>query len=258
MPGQASKFKIGLFVVTGLLLLATVFVWLGASRYFEDSKMVVAYFTESVQGLESDSPVKYRGVPVGRVKAIRMAPDAKLIEVTMSLNRNFKLNDDLGVKINLLGLTGQKYLEMDNFRPDQLREQISLDFTPRYPVIPTYPSDIREIGNALENLFQKVKGVELERVTNNFIRISARLDKMLADPQLDDKLIAAEKTLQDGYRKFAQHFPPAVLPDPEEARRLGLEVEDGYKKGQNFVERELVGIDLSAMNLKGICFKKDG
>ncbi len=197
MSGQASKFKIGIFVVTGLLLLVTVFVWLGASRYFEDSQMVVSYFTESVQGLESDSPVKYRGVPVGRVKAIRMAPDAKLIEVTMSLNRNFRLNEDLGVKINLLGLTGQKYLEMDNFRADQVREPISLEFTPRYPLIPTYPSDIREIGNALENIFQKVKGVDLERVTNNLIRISSRLDKMLADPRLDNTLVDASEAIRE-------------------------------------------------------------
>lgn len=197
MSSQASKFKIGLFVVSGLLLGVVVFVWLGASRYFQDSKTVVAYFTESVQGLESDSPVKYRGVPVGRVKAIRMAPDARLIEVLMSLNRSFKLNEDLGVKINLLGLTGQKYLEMDNFRPDQIREQITLDFTPRYPVVPTYPSDIREIGNALENLFQKVKGVDLERVTNNLIRISARLDKMLSDPKIDNTFVDAAETLRE-------------------------------------------------------------
>lgn len=197
MSSQASKFKIGLFVVSGLLLGVVVFVWLGASRYFQDSKTVVAYFTESVQGLESDSPVKYRGVPVGRVKAIRMAPDARLIEVLMSLNRSFRMNEDLGVKINLLGLTGQKYLEMDNFRPDQIREQITLDFTPRYPVVPTYPSDIREIGNALENLFQKVKGVDLERVTNNLIRISARLDKMLSDPKIDNTFVDAAETLRE-------------------------------------------------------------
>lgn len=197
MSSQASKFKIGLFVVSGLLLGVVVFVWLGASRYFQDSKTVVAYFMESVQGLESDSPVKYRGVPIGRVKAIRMAPDARLIEVLMSLNRSFKMNEDLGVKINLLGLTGQKYLEMDNFRADQIREQITLDFTPRYPVIPTYPSDIREIGNALENLFQKVKGVDLERVTNNLIRISARLDKMLSDPKIDNTFVDAAETLRE-------------------------------------------------------------
>ncbi len=197
MPSQASKFKIGLFVISGSLLLVGVFVWLGASRYFENSTVVVSYFTESVQGLEADSPVKYRGVPVGRVKTIRMAPDAKLIEVTMSLDRNFRLNEDLGVKINLLGLTGQKYLEMDNFRPDQIREPITLEFTPRYPVVATYPSDIREIGNALENLFQKVKGVELERVTNNFIRISARIDKMLSDPRLDNTLVDAAETIRE-------------------------------------------------------------
>ncbi|MDD3472817.1 MAG: MlaD family protein [Syntrophaceae bacterium] len=197
MSSQASKFKIGIFVVSALLIFVSVFVWLGASRYFEDSQTVVAYFTESVQGLESDSPVKYRGVPIGRVKSIQMAPDARLIEVRMNLNRNFKINDDLGVKINLLGLTGQKYLEMDNFRPDQVREPIVLDFTPRYPVIPTYPSDIREIGNALENIFQKVKGVDLERVTNNLIRISGRLDKMLSDSQIDNTFVDVAEAVKE-------------------------------------------------------------
>lgn len=197
MASQASKFKIGLFVVSGSLLLVAVFVWLGATRFFEDSKTVVSYFTESVQGLEADSPVKYRGVPVGRVKAIRMAPDARLIEVTMNLNRNFRLNDDLGVKINLLGLTGQKYLEMDNFRPDQVREPITLEFTPRYTVIPTYPSDIREIGNALENIFQKIKGVDMERVVNNLIRISSRLDRMLSDPRVENSFADAAEAIRE-------------------------------------------------------------
>ena len=197
MASQASKFKIGLFVVSGSLLLVAVFVWLGATRFFEDSITVVSNFTESVQGLEADSPVKYRGVPVGRVKAIRMAPDARLIEVTMNLNRNFRLNDDLGVKINLLGLTGQKYLEMDNFRPDQVREAITLEFTPRYPVIPTYPSDIREIGNALENIFQKIKGVDMERVVNNLIRISSRLDRMLSDPRVENSFADAAEALRE-------------------------------------------------------------
>lgn len=197
MASQASKFKIGLFVVSGSLLLVAVFVWLGATRFFEDSKTVVSYFTESVQGLEADSPVKYRGVPVGRVKAIRMAPDARLIEVTMNLNRNFKLNEDLGVKINLLGLTGQKYLEMDNFRPDQVREPITLEFTPRYTVIPTYPSDIREIGNALENIFQKIKGVDMERVVNNLIRISSRLDRMLSDPRVENSFADAAEAIRE-------------------------------------------------------------
>jgi phospholipid/cholesterol/gamma-HCH transport system substrate-binding protein len=186
MSSQALKLKIGLFVVTSLLLAVGIIIWLGASRFFEQSSLAVAYFTESVQGLEADSPVKYRGVPVGRVKAIQLAPDGRLIEVLMALHRNFKITEDLGVKMNLLGLTGLKYVEINTFRPDQPIEPIVLDFKPRYPVIPTYPSDIREIGNALDFLFQKIKGVDVERISNNVMRVSAKLDKILSDPKLDN------------------------------------------------------------------------
>lgn len=197
MSSRADKFKIGLFVVGSGLLAVVLMIWLGASRYFESSKTVVAYFTESVQGLQADSPVKFRGVPVGRIKAIKLAPDGMLIEVIMGLDKNFKITDDLGVKMNLLGLTGLKYLEMDTFRPEQQREAANLDFEPKYPVITTYPSDISEIGTALENIFQKMKGVDLERISFNLERVTGRLDKMLADPKLDHIGADAADTMRE-------------------------------------------------------------
>lgn len=197
MYEQSTKFKIGLFLIASLLLIVSILIWLGASRYFEDSQTVAAYFTESVQGLESDSPVKYRGVPVGRVKQIRMAPDGKLIEVVMGLNRSFQITDDLGVKINLLGLTGLKYLELDTFKPDLYREPIDLTFQSRYRVIPTYASDIKEIGAALENVFQKLKALDIERISNHFLRVSSKLDRMLADPKVDSMGVDAAEAIRE-------------------------------------------------------------
>lgn len=185
MTSQAKKLKIGLFVIASMFLAIVVLVWLGASRYFEETKTVAAYFSESVQGLEADSPVKFRGVPVGRVSAIRLAPDGRLIEVIMSLNRNFKVTDDLGVKMNLLGLTGMKYLEIDTFPPNQKREAITNEFQPRYPVIATYPSDIKEFGSALDTLFQKVKTVDMQQISQNLVSVTGQLDKFLREGKLD-------------------------------------------------------------------------
>jgi phospholipid/cholesterol/gamma-HCH transport system substrate-binding protein len=186
MSSQVENFKIGLFVVASILLAVAIVIWLGYSRFFEDSKTVVAYFSESVQGLETDSPVKFKGVPVGRVRAIRMAPDGRHIEVLMALDRNFKLSEDLGVKMNLLGLTGLKYLEMDTFKPDQQKDAFALTFESRYSVIPTYPSDIKEFGTALENIFQRSKAVDIETISRHLLRVTARLDKILSDPKLDN------------------------------------------------------------------------
>ncbi len=203
MAGQVQKLKIGLFVVTSFLLVVAGIIWLGASRYFENSRTVVAYFNESVQGLESDSPVKFRGVKVGRVQDIRMAPDGRLVEVIMALDRTFKISDDLGVKMNLLGLTGLKYLEMDTFKPEQSREALHIDFTPKYKVIQTYPSDIREIGNALENVFQKVKTLDLERISNNLVQLTSRLDTVLGDVKLGHLSSEAVETLRE-FREAAR------------------------------------------------------
>ncbi len=205
MTGQSRKLKIGIFFLASLLIAGTALIWIGSSRFFEDAKTVVAYFTESVQGLESDSPVKFRGVPVGRVKAIRMAPDGRLIEVVMGLQKNFKLTEDLGVKMNLMGLTGQKYIEMDTFRPDQAKEMIDLNFKPAYHVIATYPSDIREIGNALEKIFQKINAVDVDRLSSSLLRISTRLDKMLSNPKLENigpDLADAVKEIKEATKKI--------------------------------------------------------
>ncbi|MCX5863063.1 MAG: MlaD family protein [Desulfomonile sp.] len=212
MSSQARKLKIGLFVVASLLLAVAIIIWLGATRIFEQSNVVVAYFTESVQGLEADSPVKFRGVPVGRVKAIRMAPDGRLIEVVMSLGRNFKFTEDLGIKMNLLGLTGLKYLEMDTFRPDQPREAIDIEFTPPYRVITTYASDIREIGNALEKIFQKINAVDVERLSNHLSKVAVKLDRILAEPKLDSigaDAADALKEIKETAKKFNEEMARA-------------------------------------------------
>lgn len=196
MAGQAQKFKIGLFVVMSLLLGSGTLIWLGVIRALSPSQKVVAYFTESVQGLEPDSAVKFRGVNVGRVDSIRMAPDAQLVEVVMNLDKSFRVSDDLGIKISLLGITGMKYLEMDRYEPPLRREPPHFEFQPRYPVITTYPSEIREFGDALETLFKKVRGVDLERISAHLLNVSARLDRILADPKVQDIGVETAETIQ--------------------------------------------------------------
>lgn len=209
MSGQAHKFKIGLFVVVSLLLGVAIVIWLGAWRYFEDTKVAVAYFSESVQGLESDSSVKFRGVPVGRVGAIRLAPDGRLIEVVLSLSKRFEITGDLGIKMNLLGLTGLKYLEMDTFGPEKQRKPMKLDFQPTYPVIPTYSSDITEIGNALEKLFDKVKDVDVATLSHHLLGVTEKLDSLLSGKNLEtipSDVSAAVNEMKEAATKFNQEI----------------------------------------------------
>ena len=86
MARKTSKFMVGLFTTLGVVIGVMAIIWVGASKYFEKGARYVTYFDESVQGLQKDSAVKYRGVEVGRVETIRVAPDNKLIGVVMKVN----------------------------------------------------------------------------------------------------------------------------------------------------------------------------
>src|SRR5688572_31983274 len=85
MATGTNHWKLGLFVLLGIALLFTSLVVLGASNWNKASVRYVSYFDESVQGLELGSPVKFRGVTIGRVAEIDIAPDRRHVAVSSEL-----------------------------------------------------------------------------------------------------------------------------------------------------------------------------
>jgi phospholipid/cholesterol/gamma-HCH transport system substrate-binding protein len=71
--------------ILSVVLVVYGIIRLVPGKYFERGDLYVTYFDESVQGLHEDSRVRYRGVDVGLVMNIRLAPDQKLIQVTLKL-----------------------------------------------------------------------------------------------------------------------------------------------------------------------------
>ena len=130
MAKKTSNFLIGLFVVMGVLIGAVLIVWLSASKYFQKGPVYAAYFNESVQGLQMDSAVKYRGVDVGNVEKIRVAPDNKLIEILMKINLKGENTKELVAQLKSAGITGLVFIELDQKaktrRPPTSRRRSSL------------------------------------------------------------------------------------------------------------------------------------
>ena len=93
MATEAGKFKVGLFLIAGFLLLNGALIWIGAARLLEEKRGYTTYFSESVQGLDVGSAVKYRGVPLGHVTGIHVAPGGLLVEVRMNIDPTFQLPD---------------------------------------------------------------------------------------------------------------------------------------------------------------------
>ncbi|MCJ7818770.1 MAG: hypothetical protein MUP25_02980, partial [Syntrophales bacterium] len=67
MARQKTTLLIGLFVILGVVMGVVAIIWVGATSYFQKGVTYISYFDESVQGLQLNSAVKFRGVDVGLV-----------------------------------------------------------------------------------------------------------------------------------------------------------------------------------------------
>ncbi|MCK5852629.1 MCE family protein [bacterium] len=138
MATKSNNFKIGLFVVVSMALLIFALLFWGVLRYGGDTNTYVTYFNQDVSGLNKDTPVKYRGVNVGRITDVELAPDGELIEVVMALSADFKVTTQQITRIESAGITGLKYLGIGIATTPT--NNIHFDFFPEYKVIPSRPS----------------------------------------------------------------------------------------------------------------------
>jgi len=80
---------------------------------------------------------------------------------------------------------------------------------------------------------------------------SAVFEKLLADPNLRQKLEASEQQMKQAYQRFAHMFPTPPELEPEAASKLRETVAARMKGDRNLSGLDLTGADLAGMDLKG-------
>ena len=90
---------VGAVVLAGIIVALVGAVWLSGQSFGTEEREVRAVFTE-VGVLAEGSPVKYRGVRVGRVTKIDLAPRGNGVLVTLSIEEGVVLPADAGVVIS--------------------------------------------------------------------------------------------------------------------------------------------------------------
>jgi phospholipid/cholesterol/gamma-HCH transport system substrate-binding protein len=184
MVRHVSSRALGLFVTLGIVLGVAVIIWIGASKYFEKGNRYVTYFDESVQGLQRDSAVKYRGVDVGRIEDIRVAPDNRLIEVVMKINLKEAVEQNSVAYLRTAGITGIVFIELDRRDPEAPDLSPKLDFASQYPIIPSRPSQIRQIFSGIDDIIEKIKRLDLEDVASSFKATGKAAENLFGGPQM--------------------------------------------------------------------------
>jgi paraquat-inducible protein B len=191
---------VGFFVLAATALGVVAAIWLGSSRVFQRKVRFVVVFSQEIAGLEVDSPVKFRGVPVGRVASIHLSigsPEAPLrelympvvIELNQSRIREMGETTDLGnpavvEKLVTHGLrarlalesflSGRRYVDLDivTDAPAPAPPPFALP----YPAIPVYVEPgLQALQADTARVLGKLNALDLEGLVADFRRAAQGL-----------------------------------------------------------------------------------
>jgi paraquat-inducible protein B len=182
----------------------------GANQVKRETLAYYTYFNESVQGLELGSPVKYRGVTIGTVARIDIAPDRRHVEVAAELDMasvrrlglseatpneaglsRFAVPPELRTQLQGQGITGLKFLAIDFFEPESTPVP-ELPFPTPENYIPAAPSLIKNLEDSITRAADSLP-VMAGQISSSLKRI----DSMLEDLQKENVSGKAVATLEN-------------------------------------------------------------
>lgn len=198
MSNETNKLQVGLFVLVAGGIALGAAIWLGATRFLDETETFVTYFSESVQGLDPGSAVKYRGVPAGRVGSIHIAPDGELIEVLLDIDNEMALHlrgdASLRAKLELAGITGLRYIEIEPRSGELLAQAPNLRFTPEYELIPSARSSFLAVQQALGDVYDKAMQLDLKAISDDVRQTLQTAQQLMSDARIGRMLDNLEKT----------------------------------------------------------------
>jgi paraquat-inducible protein B len=230
---------VGLFTLAGLALLALAVVVVGG-RWLAASERALMRFENSVFGLQVGAPVVFRGVRLGQVGAIGLAPtvdDAVAIPVTVEFDRAL-LRDLLGaagpppestvaalVARGLVArlamqslLTGQLYVDLD-LEPARVAAPAGAVAVPGrrheaaaagLPVIPTAPT-------RLQTLQAQLAGLDLAQVGRDLAAVATLSRRLLEGPDAA-RVLARTADAAQALERLVLRLEREVAPLSQSAR----------------------------------------
>ncbi|MES2695852.1 MAG: MlaD family protein [Verrucomicrobiota bacterium] len=222
MKAKVSPAVIGAFVIGAFVLATLALLSFGGFHFFDKPERFVVYVDESVSGLDQGSPVKMRGVRVGRVTSLGIRYDAaksrSVVAVVCELNRDMvrdpsgalidvsskqemqKMVDrGLRAQLGVLGLaTGLLFIELDFKEPDPAEKlPVPVQGEP-YVVVPWVPSTISELQSRIANVLGEIEKVNFAALAKDIAALAQTARK-----QID---AADIKGLVDQWKKTGAEF----------------------------------------------------
>lgn len=113
MEKDANYFVVGLFVSLSFMALVGFLIWLAGIHGSGHYARYTIYFTDPVSGLADEGIVKYKGIEVGKILKMRLAPEqSELVKVDVEVKDSTPIRAGTTATVSMQGITGVNYIEL--------------------------------------------------------------------------------------------------------------------------------------------------
>lgn len=201
MNTRGGDFKLGLFVVIGIVLLLIALFVFGASRFFQRKTVAETYVAGSVEGLKTGAQVTLRGVPVGEVTRINFSwniyhfskPRYVVVQFTMANDvalvppgprfvkqMQAEIRRGLRARIKSQGLTGVTLLSLEYVQHPAEHPPLPFPWKPHHLYIPSAPGQFTEIMTSVKDIMANLKQLNFQQLSGALQRDLAAGERLLA------------------------------------------------------------------------------
>lgn len=192
-----ENIKLGLFVLSGILILIFALYMLSKNRSFFSSRLLITTHFRNINGLLPGNNVRYNGIDIGNVKSIAMLNDST-IKVDMSLRSNMKsyIRASAIATVGTDGLIGNRIINISPGSADapflKGGENInSLEEVNTVAMLRTLDQSNQNISDITEEI----------KMTMKLIRNSSQLNRLLNDSSMSENLAITFKEIRETSEK---------------------------------------------------------
>ncbi len=218
MSRKPNFFKVGVFVIIGLVILIIGIIVFGGSKYFRTKIDFETYFDQSIEGLTVGAPVKVLGVEVGSVSEIIFARTVydTALQAPYIVVRGFYYPETLGrhidtyeefekragklvekgfrLQLSSSGITGVAFLNGAFFEPGQY-PPYKIDWKPKYLYIPSAPSTLTTITDSITELTTTINKINFQEIADDIQNLLEAVTKSVEDAKIASVSQDLQKTI---------------------------------------------------------------
>jgi ABC-type transporter Mla subunit MlaD len=274
MSQKPSYFRIGLFIVIAMAIVAGGLIAFGAGQMFRPRIYVETYVDGTVQGVDVGSPVKFRGVPIGRVSSINFtfneygAPSEvdrfNYVRILMEVDREMfpgmfsenltpviekNVAQGLRARIEPQGITGINYIEINYVNDPNQFPPLAFDWKPHYYYIPSAPGQLTNMLDSINNIMRQIEQLNIGGMSNSISQLLENLNKAVTGADIA-RISADMQTLLAEFRNALRAANVGEL--STEARRLIENIEKSNDQLQSVLKNLEPATKISAPRIRAL------